>query len=541
MSYKKTSSHSFIGIDFSQYSIKAVLMDKNGDQLALKKKWIQRFSKKESDIRDKRRAFLSKLFAEFKGVEVHVAVSGYGVTTRRLPFPQMSDAELAEAVKWQMKDHIAYPVDQAISGYLELDYASSTKKGREVVAAAIQAEPLQELIQDIEEARGKVLSVTPSACATWMIARECLTQELHQGVAVVDFGAETTEVILLSGDQISLVREFSLGTEAFVRALMEKMVIDNRALALTREQASQLFQKQGMMAIDSTEVTDFGVTVSQVVPLIQSLQEQLLTEVGRLIDYYNLEIGQEAIKKIYLCGGGSRLPHMADFLDKGLGIQTAVLEYDAVKTTDAEDVSTVDTSFDIAMGAVMAQGNTINLLPPAYRKQRKLESYSDKVWQFFALVVGICLVICLVLKGFSMMLDARIHKQMLTWEEMAPDYLEISALQSEREDVDEMGGPISEFIEQQPLWEGLFKEVSQLVPPDIILTEWFVEKTEDRSQIQFSILGSLLGDNMDNASLSRFVRGLEESLFFAEVRLVRSEMDFSQAEGAQFEIEGVFE
>ena len=116
-----------IGLDIGSHSIKLV-----GLQMTSKGPFLTHAGIKEIPYGDQREdpAFVSEtvkaLFREtgLKSGKVNLTVSDPGIHIRRIILPSMPKLELREAVRWEMKNHLPFPVESAQIDYLILEEAT---------------------------------------------------------------------------------------------------------------------------------------------------------------------------------------------------------------------------------------------------------------------------------------------------------------------------------------------------------------------------------------------------------------------------------
>jgi type IV pilus assembly protein PilM len=92
-----------------------------------------------------------------------------------------------------------------------------------------------------------------------------------------------------------------------------------RELGLTFEQAESV--KRGYPLPE-------GVEARPIQPIIETVSDTLALEVKKTIDFYRAtaEEGEAGIHKIFISGGGSKLPGLADYLGKRFEVPVEVFD-----------------------------------------------------------------------------------------------------------------------------------------------------------------------------------------------------------------------
>ena len=99
-----------VGLDLGSSAIKVVELEASAKGPRLLKSLIQDLPDPSSD----RASWLQAALKEFDAREVIISISGPDVAIRLVLVPLMSLAELPEAVKWQIKEQVPFPVQDAV-------------------------------------------------------------------------------------------------------------------------------------------------------------------------------------------------------------------------------------------------------------------------------------------------------------------------------------------------------------------------------------------------------------------------------------------
>src|SRR4030043_2116918 len=129
-----------IGLDIGSHSIKLVglkMTSKGPFLTCMGMKEIPPGTDKE-DV-DKLSQILKALLEEMglKTKKVNLVVSGSGVHIKRISIPSLPRAELKEAVRWEIKDHLPFPVETAqIDFHILNEYVEDNVKRLNLIAVA---------------------------------------------------------------------------------------------------------------------------------------------------------------------------------------------------------------------------------------------------------------------------------------------------------------------------------------------------------------------------------------------------------------------
>ncbi len=264
--------------------------------------------------------------------KVIVSLPGSAVFTTVVKMPQMSSSEIEKAVFWQAEQNIPLKIDEVrISWQL---ISSKVGNGTEM-AVLIVAAPNEKVehIAKIAEAAGlSVLSIetTPIALSRSLGATKGVK------AMIVDIGALTTEIAIVSDEVLFHSRSLPQAGYSFTRAISQNLGLD-------LNQAEQFKRKFGL-----TQEKLEGEIFKTLEPLLNSIVE----EIKRSMKFFGEQFG-ESVEKIILSGGSARLPELPSYLstilemDVQIGTPWVSISY---PPSVAQDLADTYASYSTAVG-----------------------------------------------------------------------------------------------------------------------------------------------------------------------------------------------
>lgn len=247
---------------------------------------------------------LDALFVE-EGIaerDVVVSVGGRDVIIKPIQMDRMKKADAREVIRWEAEQHVPFDMDD-----VQLDFEITDPEGEGLQMGVLLVAAKRELVENkvalLEEANldARIIDVDAFALHN---ALEVNYPEAMRGLAgLVSIGHETTNVNILEDGVPVLTRDLSFGT---------------RRLSL------DLQRERGMLA-DEAEAVLRGESVDE---RLRSFLYERAQEVGRGIERATAfletqEVGT-SLGRLYLCGGGVRVPGLAEALAERLGVETRV-------------------------------------------------------------------------------------------------------------------------------------------------------------------------------------------------------------------------
>ncbi|MBI3618239.1 MAG: type IV pilus assembly protein PilM [Candidatus Omnitrophica bacterium] len=523
-----------IGVDIGTTSVKVVQMSYQDGQWALLKIAHVHI---QPDGNDSKPAILQVLKDSLAGMDLDgsriVCVANCPQTcVRTMTAPPMPSQELAEAIRWEARNYVSFPLEEAILDY-EITGETIEKgvKKLNITVAASPRETIDRLLSFFSELGIKVSGIIPIFAALQnVVHRSQMKSASSETLAVIECGASITELNIYRNARLAFSRKLSTAGKNITESLMTTLVSDHGKLQLNFQQAEEIKQKYGMIESKTDQWIEEKISTSQILSLIRPKLEQLVSDIESSLDFYREESRGGTVNRILLFGGGSSLLGLAPFLSQQLGIQVEVghpLEW--IKAPS--DVHIQDPSmtglFGMAIGAAVGEAKgsgssrakNINLLPVELKEETKrlVENVSLK-----AVMTAVVVMAGLFYAGMRIQASTADKK-------FQAAQLEYQGLQSQIGELSEKA-KISHLVHDHPAWEEIFRELSNVLPAGMYLTELGIED----NTISFKGIIHQNGPDMEVA-LSQFMLALENGIF-KNVQLIKTQkLDSSSLE---FEVSG---
>jgi type IV pilus assembly protein PilM len=302
----KGGNKSMVGVDIGSSSVKAVELEgKNGSfqLLSLGYHGLQPDSVVDGQIMELNSiaSAIGSIFDEHKIKTTRVAagVNGHSVIVKNIVLPHMTEAELEESFSWHAEEHIPFDISD-----VNLDYHVMHKSSDaiHVLMAACKRDKIANLKQTIQLAGKQPVLIDIDAFALQNCYELNYDPKPGQIVALLNIGASTTNINILNGARSVFTRDATFGGNQYTSLLQKE-------LGLTFDQAEQV--KRGMPIPQ-------GIEQREIAPILDTVSDVLALEIQKTMDFYRATVddNQSAVGKILVCGGGSKLKGLVEFLSK---------------------------------------------------------------------------------------------------------------------------------------------------------------------------------------------------------------------------------
>ena len=207
---------------------------------------------------------------------------------RVIEVPIMDDDEIDEAVQWEVSQHIPFGLENVYIDWQPVFGTGHKAAGgrQEVLVGAAQkkvVDPLVALLMSLG------LDVAALELESQAIVRALVSGELKrkQGLLIVDLGGSATNVIIHDHGTMRFTAGVQRGGHNMLRDLSEEEQI-----------------KVSIPQPDSLSPQE----AKRIAGVMLPAQEELVTEVRGVVEFYNSIDLQHEVREILLTGGGSNFP-----------------------------------------------------------------------------------------------------------------------------------------------------------------------------------------------------------------------------------------
>lgn len=301
-------SKSVVGLDLGSSVVKAVEITLEGPE-----PMITGFGRAEIPPGGSTSEAVARVFEEnkFKSKRVCTGVSGQSTVVRYVPMMRMSDAELEQAIQFEVDKYLPFELDEVVMDCQALTgQIASLAEGEEgtaddnmtVLLAACRRELVDDRVRVVQDAGLTPIAIDLDLFAlanAWELCSppvdDAADEEGVRASALVDVGASRTSINVLRGGESCFSREIPLGGADMTQAVARRLGVEGfEAEAIKR----------------SSEVHEAEVN-SAISPVL----EDLASELSLSIDYVENHDGL-AVEELMLSGGGVLAPGAAAYIEQ---------------------------------------------------------------------------------------------------------------------------------------------------------------------------------------------------------------------------------
>lgn len=301
---------STIGLDIGSGFVKVVEVDHSGDQPEVARVAMRPLLPDaivEGEIMDYGLVSdsVQGLFSDIgvKGADVVTAIGGHDVIIKKIEMDRMKESDAREVIRWEAEQHVPFDIKS-----VELDFQILDPHGDGLQMSVLLVAAKRELVDNkvglLQDAGVNPTIIDIDAFALHNAFSFNYPEAQDGIVALVNVGHETTNVNILEDGVPILTRDIPFGS----RKIREDL---QRERGLTAEQAEDVVQARESVANLETFVE---ASADEVAVGIERASAFLMTR----------EDGQ-SVGRIFLSGGGARVPGMSQTLGRRMNVETQVV------------------------------------------------------------------------------------------------------------------------------------------------------------------------------------------------------------------------
>lgn len=349
--FGKLNPGGIFGIDIGAHSIKVcevagslgkVRVDKIGAFVLSEAAVIEDEFQKPSEIVD---GLLEAI--ESAGIKSKTGCFGlYGpnTMTKRLNVPEGSKEEIEDHIMWEAEQYITFGADESqISFHI---IGENEGGGKDALVAAARTDVVESFSNILTQAK-----LTPKIVDLNVIALSNVFEEVYkddldeysQGTLLIDFGAQSTKIIIYKRGGPIFTKELPIGGGLITEEIQRQM-------GVSYEEAEDL----------KTSGDEKGNLPQEILNIITTQIEQQVSEVRKNINFYVTQGSAEKVSFCFITGGNSLLPGLLEKLGQSTGLEVERLDIfskiklDAKSDKELEQLSAISA---VSIGLAMRKFN----------------------------------------------------------------------------------------------------------------------------------------------------------------------------------------
>ncbi|MCW3058984.1 MAG: pilus assembly protein PilM [Capsulimonas sp.] len=270
------------------------------------------------------------------GIEANgavAAISGASVIVRHVKMPRMSEALLRKGVRYEASKYISSATEDSM---IEFEITGPVPGEDDKMGVMLVAVPNEMVESRLGALSGAGLEPVGIDIETFAMQRALIDLDETNSVAsatvaMLDIGATSTDVCIVTEGKFALTRSIAIAGDSFTNAI--KTI--SRTIDWT--ELEEIKRRVDMVALLTPDTLPEAMALAQAV---QPSIDELLREVRRSINYYQSQLSDPAtsnlpagvtsetggggVTRIIISGGGAKMTGLAQYMTARLGLPTEI-------------------------------------------------------------------------------------------------------------------------------------------------------------------------------------------------------------------------
>jgi len=247
---------------------------------------------------------------------------GPNTMTKRLNVPEGSKEEIEDHIMWEAEQYITFGADESqISFHI---IGENEGGGKDAIVAAARTDVVESFSNILTDAKLSPRIVDLNVIALSNVFEEVYKDDLEeysQGTLLVDFGAQSTKIIIYKRGGPIFTKELPIGGGLITEEIQRQM-------GVSYEEAEDL----------KTSGDEKGNLPQEILNIITTQIEQQVSEVRKNINFYVTQGSTEKVNFCFITGGNSLLPGLLEKLAASTGLEVQRLDiFSKIKMNAASD------------------------------------------------------------------------------------------------------------------------------------------------------------------------------------------------------------
>jgi len=272
---------------------------------------------------------------------VTIGMDGPNTMTKRFQVPDGTKEEIEDNVLWESEQYIPFGAEDSEVDYFVIGDIPEDEV-KDVLVAAMRIDVAENYIGYVKEL-GLVpriidLNVLAINNLFELIMGKDLEAVSEEGAIIIDFGAQTTTLLVYRGGGPVLTKEVNVGGVLITEEIQ-------RIMGVSYEEAEDL----------KTHGDENGNLPVEIVSIIESQIESQISELKKVLNFYIAAGSSEQISQCYITGGGARLPGLTEAIANMIDGEVHFLNpFDVIqfdkKRINEDDLDNIATTGFVAIG-----------------------------------------------------------------------------------------------------------------------------------------------------------------------------------------------
>lgn len=296
-----------VGIDVGNFNIKVVEAQKKSGKMEILNYAVARMP--ENAINDGKITDIQKVAAtignmltsnHIKTKQVVAIISSSALITREVNVPKMKETDLEKYIQLDAQQYFPVNLEEYVLDFKVLEEVTGKDDSEYIVLlAAIPQVIIKDYIKifDMLKLDLVAIDIEPNVISKYLNNHLNSGKEKNSTVAVIDFGAQNTNVNIFSKGVLKFSRMIPHGGNDITRSIAD-------AFNLKFNEAEDYKIKNAEVTLEAYGAESLSKNIGET---IKPVLDSIASDINKLFEFYNSRNTQSKVDSLLLVGGGSLL------------------------------------------------------------------------------------------------------------------------------------------------------------------------------------------------------------------------------------------
>jgi Tfp pilus assembly PilM family ATPase len=457
----------------------------------------------------------------WRGRDLLCLIGGSMAACQYYDMPRLTGQALRQAAMLKLKQQLHFDVAEAVVAVDPVIGSDSGKKSQtRVRVAAIHRERIRAAVDAAGRAGLNLVAISAAPAAIATLAQEAFkTAEGLTAVLYVDEVIST--LVVLDGGSVCVTTELPIGLNDLTAALMRPIIDGDNVIQLDESRALELRNQVGIPAADQ-RIEALGVTGRRLLPLIEPALQKFAKQLTQWLTFAATSVEGGKIATVRLVGPGAAVPGFGQALAIRISLEVRAEDWlsGLARLTGPSQAFALNSAAAI-VGAARRREALPDMLPGDVRMAHRLRRIRRSVAFCGPLVAVAVLAVAALFHNVNEKLRSTLDVQKQNLVNVRQIVNENGRWTAEQKTVDRLQKQIDDFATATPLWVGLFKELSILLPTELQATDFIARTGDDgiKVTVNATVFVRHDGRGVDEV-VEKSLLLLQRSSFFRRVQLL---------------------
>jgi type IV pilus assembly protein PilM len=432
------------------------------------------------------------------------------VFIKRIQLPVVPENEIADAIKWQIKDELKYDLSKVILDYQVIKKALK-EDGTEALDVICIAVSEEEIVWQV-----RMLRHLEFTCLSVNILQFGYTKLIERylgggAFGIIDFEEDYSSLSVYKNNVLNFYRELPVSISKLRESLASTLVSTMGPVKLSPEEVDDVLFKLGVPQKEVMYKDKIGYV--QILSLLRPGLERLATEIRRSVSYFESQFHESGVDKFVFAGLGINVPGIDEFLSKELSLDISKLSFiDNIKYPTNVDTRLITRNY-ADIGLAVDCDRNINLLPYEFRVEKKEKAQKFILRWITFITVSVLVVSFVFLKTMTSSYKKR-------YENVKGHLAVLAQIKETKDKVNALNGFFND-VKQKESPAGVILKKLSIITPDKVFIEEFLINCETKDGV---MTGNVRGIGAEpEVILAKYADDMAKSGYFKDISITSVE------------------